>query len=458
MLEIQVTAHQPLALGVRPVGNAPVPTQLHVPGSVLRGALATAWIRDHGLPVKVSSDLLRDFIDLFESDTVYGPLFAAGSGIVPLSVRHCKYGSCPGVHPDDAFPAEEATDHCPSCGGPLTAGRGEVEFFGTSTQNVIVQSVHLEIDDRTGTNADGALYTRRALSHREASGQERQFHGRIVPSPNLSPRAAAWLALQRPLRLGGRRGTSGGVTCTTRAATPSLPATADRIALRLQSPALLTDSSGIPLDLSDLPALAEALNEELSAPLGTRITGVARLWARRERAGGWHAASRLPKPVELAVSAGSVILLDLEHPPTPEALLAVCERGIGLRRGEGFGAIETATEAWQHPGAHTADPVTDERQQHTVAAADPAENYAWTLFNTGHADWFIDQLRPYAEELADGGLPHTTLLERNRLRTLDPYQRETVERLLLTASADVLDRTISALRGLTLIHKEAQNS
>lgn len=229
MFDVQVTAHQPLALGVRPAGTAPVPTRLHVPGSVLRGALAAAWIAEYGLPTKVPASKRREFIALFEGYVSYGPLFATGSQVVPLSVLRCKYRRCATVV-DEAF---DDTGDNPSCGcGPLAPGRGEVEFTGAAAGRPVTQSTHLQIDDDRGTAEEGLLFTRRVLAHRDADGAERTFHGRISPGADLPDGAAAWLGDTRRLRLGGRRGTSGAVTYTPTLPTPSRhrPATGSRCA------------------------------------------------------------------------------------------------------------------------------------------------------------------------------------------------------------------------------------
>ncbi|WP_407286462.1 type III-B CRISPR module-associated Cmr3 family protein [Streptomyces sp. BP-8] len=441
MLNIQVTAHQPLAIGVRPAGTAPVPTRLHVPGSVLRGALAAAWIAEYGLPTKVSADKCREFIALFEADVSYGPLFATGSQVVPLSVLRCKYRRCATVV-DEAFHDAEGEPSC-AC-GPLVPGRGEVEFTGASAGQLVIQSTHLQIHDARGVAEESLLFTRRALAHRDADGAERAFHGRITPNSELPDEAAAWLAGSRRLRLGGRRGTSGAVTYSPRPTTTVPPATGHRIALRLTAPAILTDPSGLPLDLADHQALHATLEDELTPLLdGAHITAVERVWARRERVGGWHAASRLPKPVELAISAGSVLLLNFSQRPSPDGLRTLTGRGIGLRRNEGFGALETATTAWQEPVEP--EPVASDREQ----APDPAETYARRLFDTGHGAWFIDNLRPYVDELAaQPGTRHIGLLERPRMRQLTPDDRDAITNMLLTVPVDVLDRALGLLAAL----------
>lgn len=207
----------------------------------------------------------------------------------------------------------------------------------------------------------------------------------------------------------------------------------------------------MPLDLADHQTLRASLDAELAPLLGdAHVTAVERVWARRERVGGWHAASRLPKPVELAVSIGSVLLLDFDRPPASDRLLALTGRGIGLRRSEGFGALETAISAWGQP----TEPAPIATRQDQVQ--DPAEAYARLLLDTGHGAWFVDNLRPYVEELAaHPGTQHLGLLQRPRLRRLTPYERDRIEGMLLTAPVDVLDRTLGILTVLNrLTEKE----
>ena len=180
------------------------------------------------------------------------------------------------------------------------------------------------------------------------------------------------------------------------------------------------------------------------------MTGVERVWARRERVGGWHAASRLPKPVELAVAAGSVLLLCFDQPPPSDGLLALSGRGIGLRRSEGFGALRVSTTAWTHPVCPETADTGEER------VPDQAEAYARLLLDTGHGPWFVDNLRPYVEELSGHhGTRHAGVLERPRLQRLTPYERDAITAMLLTAPVDVLDRTLGTLSALNrLLEKE----
>src|SRR5690606_4729206 len=122
--------------GRRPRETGAIDTHRHVPGSVLRGALANVWIREHGPLHEVSEEKRAEFLYLFEGPVRYGPLFDTASGIVPLSVVTCKYRpyeKCHSFYHDRADPdaASTASDElrCRHCRGRTQSGRGDVEFF-----------------------------------------------------------------------------------------------------------------------------------------------------------------------------------------------------------------------------------------------------------------------------------------------------------------------------------------
>ncbi|MCX5400804.1 hypothetical protein [Streptomyces sp. NBC_00102] len=447
MLDVRLTARQSISLGRHPSGTAPRMTYHHIPGQTLRGALAKVWITEFGEPHQVGAGLRSDFIALFEGAVQYGPLYATGSYVVPLSVLRCKYGACDTVV-DEAFPGAGAESPYCAC-GPLVPGKGEVEFTGAFTGRPVVQTSHPRIDPATGVAGDGLLFTRRALSARDARGNPRVFRGRVASVADLPPSASEWLARERRLWIGARLSTSGAADWSTRPAPVALPSTGLRIALRLVAPTVLTDDSGLPVDVADRSSLRAVLDAQL-APLlgGVRVESVDGVWTRRERKAGWHAVSRLPKPADLAISAGSVLVLRFDREPAPEALLALCGRGIGLRRREGFGVVETATAAWEQPSTDS----EDAGPARTTSARKQAEAYASLLHGTGHSMWFSRQLRPYVEELAlRPDHRDTSLLERPRLRRLTGEQRHGLERMLREAPVEVLDLVLSALEDLHLL-------
>ncbi|CAL9328469.1 type III-B CRISPR module-associated Cmr3 family protein [Streptomyces sp. enrichment culture] len=438
-----VTARQPLALGTRPAGTAPTRTHRHIPGSVLRGALAAVWIAAHGTPNRLQNTALglyAQFLELFEGAVRYEPLYAPGWQTVPMSVLRCKYPrnqQCADWVEDEAFPLA-GSSLCPHCKHPGARSKGAVEPVHTqasaqeSTRDLVSQTVRLQIDDATATAEHGLLFTREALRPRTRDGEARTFTGRITVQSGISAEALAWLTgpARHRLHLGGRRSTGGGadlqLTPVTRAGVSgearegtSSRGDADgpgvrRLALRLTSPALFTDPCGLPMTVPD--------TGELATLLGVPVT-LTRSWTRHEHIGGWNAAANLPKPVELAASAGSTYLLDLADPPHPERLVRLADRGLGLRRTEGFGSLTIATTAWRPPpppAAPAAAPAGYSDRDRVAAAAR-------ILAQTGHGAWFLNELRAYITARSQGAERNATLLDRPHLAGLTPGQRRTVE-------------------------------
>ncbi|HEY6422286.1 MAG TPA: hypothetical protein VIY28_03365 [Pseudonocardiaceae bacterium] len=123
--KVTVTLQQPVHAGTGPLPDYRNPTHDHIPGSVLRGGCAAAWICLLGAPEPGQAHRPA-FIDAFESDGVFGPLHRAGGLPVPLSVFVHKYRSEPGCRRLwwDRSLGEEATD-CPECGQGLRAAKDE---------------------------------------------------------------------------------------------------------------------------------------------------------------------------------------------------------------------------------------------------------------------------------------------------------------------------------------------
>jgi CRISPR-associated protein Csx10 len=441
-----VTARQQLSLGTRPAGTAPLRTHRHIPGSVLRGALAAVWIAAHGTPDRLHTShphLYDRFTELFEGAVRYEPLYAPGWEAVPMSVLRCKYPrdeACATWVEDEAFPTR-GDDRCPSCGVPGRRSKGTVESVhaSESARDLVGQKVRLQLDDATGTAEHGLLFTREAIRPRTGDGVPRTFTGRVVVPAGLSPDALAWLTgpARHRIHLGGRRGTGGGADLAlTPAATGTPTVTGRRLALRLTAPALFTDSSGLPLTVPDTGELAELL--------GVPVTLV-RSWTRHEHVGGWHAAANLPKPVELAAGAGSTYLLEAAESPDPRRVAALADRGLGLRRAEGFGALTVATTVWRPPDTPK-DPggapsgFTDDDRVRAAARA---------LAETGHGWWFVNELRAYVTARGQGAERSAALLDRPHLADLTPGQRRTVEAVLMRP-----DHELPLLRRI-VVHLEA---
>jgi CRISPR-associated protein Csx10 len=360
ILRVTVTARQRLALGVGSEVSYFTGTHSFVPGSVLRGALAAAWIAEHGPPPDGSAA----FGGLFDGPIRYGPMYVPGTVVVPVSVRLCKYPKnefCKAQAVDAAF---EAGAKCPACSGPLEPGKGQVELpGGIAIERITRTSIH----PATAKAADGELYAHGALP--AGTTLTGYIYGRD-----------AWLERPRQLRLGGRRTVSGSAGYQ---AVPLSPAEEDmipnewpglaaghgsaqpagsghgsaqpagsqippgsrdetRLVIRLASPAVFTDAAGCPrLEPDPLLDLDGATVE--------------RRWTRPVTWSGWHAASRLPKPDEVCAVAGSTYQLTGPPATLRELAARLPREGAGLRRAEGFGEIRIATHPWRPPAPEKQD-------------------------------------------------------------------------------------------------------
>ncbi|MEV6229056.1 type III-B CRISPR module-associated Cmr3 family protein [Saccharopolyspora shandongensis] len=296
----------------------------HIPGTVLRGALAAVWIRERGAP----TDDSREFLDVFEGDGSFGPLHPAAGVPVPVSVQRHKYqhdpDKCRRLWWDRAL--DEGAEVCDQCDQQLEPSKGEAMRSASCTTRTRVA-----LDER-GVAKEGQLFRQNSLAARTVlTGW---VHGPAVRALHLDGQ------LIDVLQLGGRRSVQGGATLHADFDAEPEPVeqrenrdgTAD-IILRLLAPGVFVDELGVPYH--------EPCLDEISDVLEVDVTKVVGSWIRWIEVGGWHAASGLPKPTERAVQAGSTYRIRCETPASEENRRKLMARGVGLRRREGFGALYT---------------------------------------------------------------------------------------------------------------------
>lgn len=321
MSTLTLILRQPAQLGDRPREDFVLSTLEHLPGSAVRGAFAAAWIARNGVP---DARTRREFLRLFEGGVRFGALLRAGTEAESLAVVRHKYvpeDSCR-VTDYDRAAGDDPPLYCPDCGSPLEPARG-IGKDGDRYRSQVRRRTSVAIGE-TGVARRGQLFTRETL----LPGQD--FTGTLAAG---DPADLEILRSLGPVRVGGRRTTHGLADVAINGpADPPAPQQLDgtTLVLRLRSPGIFTDELGRPRP--------EPGRAELSQVLGVAAR-VERRWTRWQEAGGWHVASGLPKPAELAVAAGSAFLIKTERPVAAAALSALAERGVGLRRHEGFGDL-----------------------------------------------------------------------------------------------------------------------
>jgi CRISPR-associated protein Csx10 len=321
---LHLTLKQPAQVGDRARSDAVLSTLRYLPGGVVRGALAATWLAAHGEPGP-GSPAREEFLALFEGQVRYGPLFA-GNAFPCLSVLSHKYPCTPGCAYDDL----DEVDHpdvgpaCPDCGTPweATTTLDEPQIRVRRRTSVAIGS--------GGVAERGRLFSRDTLPIRRQDGAPLVFSGHLVAA---DPDLLARLAALGHVRIGGRRTTHGLAAVTIdETGEIELPQRLDpcTVVLRLRSPAVFVDEFGRPA--------ARPGERELLRWFGPG-TEVRRRWVRWQTIGGWHAASGLPKPAELAVSPGSTYVIRAGRPVPDDVLRELARHGVGLRRHEGFGDL-----------------------------------------------------------------------------------------------------------------------
>lgn len=323
MSELVLTLRQPAQLGSRARRDNVLGTMEYIPGSVVRGALAAAWLARNGVS-KPGTPEREEFLKLFEGGVRYGALLRDSTEFMSLAVAGHKYEpreTCEVIDYDRAR-GETPPPYCEQCGSPIEQRKGL-----TGDREPLNRRTSVAIGPG-GTARPGDLFTRETLSAGTA------FRGTVTASDDTLLKILGDLG---PVRVGGRRTTHGlADIAITPGASPPVPERRPdgTVIIRLRSPGIFVDDHGRPADRPSESELRQALGGT-----GARVT---RAWTRWEQAGGWHAASGLPKPQELTVAAGSTYTLSTERTLGDSDLSALSERGLGLRRHEGFGDLAPA--------------------------------------------------------------------------------------------------------------------
>ncbi len=385
---VTARALQPVSIGKTNAKAYLTRTEPLITGATLRGALAAWWLR--------RKDQDATFRELFDGEVRFGPLIRDDCLLENLSVTACKY------HQGDRHPRyfDRAfhTGAQPVCGGLPEPLKGRI-IARTGSSADLTMNTSTAINPSTGTALDAALYSR------ESNAKGAMFTGSIVGDASL----VAELPTTERLTFGGRAGVQGAaeVTITVR---PSPTVPDGRAVVRSLSPIILVDDAGRPsLDLKSALARHGVLAERVFAG---RVT--------TEGAGGWHAASGLPKPTDLAVARGSVAVLTGDR----VAVTKLLDHGVGIRRAEGFGFLELVESAW------AVDTAVTPKHQSAAGGLDQWQaKLRKVALNAEQTRWLANQLR----EVGEG--QHAEVNERLKRpgvpATLTESQRQAAENILV---------------------------
>jgi CRISPR-associated protein Csx10 len=286
---------------------------------------------------------------------------------------------------DAAFPVPDDIDLPPEWdhpGGHWTGSKGDV-VAAPGSRPPVTTVTSTAINHDTGTAADGQLFSRAAIEVGTI------LRGHITGRADVLDVLAASLADHDRLELGGRSSVLGAVRLAVQPENPPAAPTGPRVVLRTLAPSFLLDDAGRP---------SLNLESELRR-LGYQGT-VEKVWSRpvTEGTGGYHAASRLPKPADVGLAAGTTAVL-CPIPDDTAVLATVAGRGIGVRRPEGFGWVVFTGTPWQDPQPPSS---SDGRGFSPQPGSDHAE-YAELVESLRNARLDQVQRRWLGQRLGDGG-------------------------------------------------------
>lgn len=386
-LTVLLRTDEPLLVAQRSETGNQFETLEMIPGSVVRGVLAWRVARRHDLD-DPTSDAYRAFVDLFFRNALHV------SALQPVQVAKNSHQGYPTIiAPRDLLTCElhpgfsersrdsghgvlgsvndDVPDHCPVC-AKSSDGNTKVKlesaegFLPLRREGITVGfapkrrvEMHISVDPKTGRVRTGDLFGYVSLE----PGQ--YFVGEITCTDK-----SVWDTLRSLTGIGGegevnelrmgkasRRGhgkvsliwrESDGLLWRGSSLTERVPS-GEQVVLTLLSDAIVTDPWG-----RFVPGFDAAwLWRELELPEGVTVTvdktaaGAERAFSAVRPVQSFNAKLGLPRPRDMALSAGSSVRLSfsgIDLADLQKRLAAVEQRGIGLRREEGFGRV-----AFNHP-------------------------------------------------------------------------------------------------------------
>ncbi|MFN7961573.1 MAG: RAMP superfamily CRISPR-associated protein [Thermoanaerobaculia bacterium] len=340
LLLLRAQVEGELSVGGRPEAGNLVSGLPYVPGSTLRGALATRWRRGYE-----SEAFTRAFLSGAVQFGFLYPSFEQGSVLPTVaSLATCKLHPGP-VEQDghglyDLLPGRERED-CPveGCGARLVPRVPAFSFDGEPRAIDLALSPHNAIDPASQTVRGSALFAYEALPDgRELKGflrgESHEALEELLAGLELQPGEAF------PLRVGRRKGSLGTLSCTFE------PWTGEAGSSGLfpdlgPGPKEIGPGGSVRIDLLT-PAIVLDRHLRFKAFLEPQDFGLERprfsaAFCHGEVLAGWNSAHRLPKGDQIAVVAGSTFRLDGPTATELAALSNLAQKGLGLRTEEGFG-------------------------------------------------------------------------------------------------------------------------
>lgn len=253
--------------------------------------------------------------------------------------------------------------------------KGDYDFasnFSAQKQRTVTATA---LEPRRHVAKDGSLFSREALE------KGTSFIGTIVLPDSVSPKLLLKLTT---IFVGGRSSVMGRTEVRIEEEPPLKLPEDNTIIIRTLSQAIIVDDFGVPV--TNFKEALEILDID-----------VVKVWAPRVNsgiAGGWHAASGLPKPMEIGLAPGATAKIKR---PSNEMLERLLDEGIGLRRSEGYGWIEIVDKSYERPARLEESRHHDETEPVTSAVTSEAARILAVRLSNDQRQWLANMLRQLDE-------------------------------------------------------------
>jgi len=391
-IQLEIIALSPLAIGRQKPGGSVSEAENYIPGSVVRGAIASEIIQQSG---QQSTDLSTnggDFQSLFLSQSpaifqnAYPAEDAVNAEILVMPATAVSSKTTPGFKPKGNGVFDTLIDrfcaagygypydpNCPEDGGRVEPYSG---FYSQVNGEHHTHSVTKRLLTRTGINRRRAtveeqvLYSIEVLNEVEPKTQKAMtYRGAIMVEDDNLAFSLAQFINARIFRLGGATSRGVGkveIKANVIAAQPAVISRIEQFNQQLRQrwdtwkvfgdppQELDSDRTYFTLDLQSDAILTEQWRRTtvISPAMLRRFAGVDDSslelhvsYSSYDYRSGWNAAWGLMKDVELITNKGGLYLFSTSQPESWIPALEEMEmRGVGSRTSEGFGQIQVGNE------------------------------------------------------------------------------------------------------------------
>jgi CRISPR-associated protein Csx10 len=299
-----------------------VETHRHIPGSAILGSAASTWLRLH--PQETDPAINPEFRKLFLDGQVrwcpaYPAYFDRTSIPCPRSFVAHK-GDTETIY--DLILENQSSD-CKPCSGYVSFSP---EYTDLGKVDVATQiRLHHQRDPDLG-RSDGDLF-----SYESLSADQRFFFDVHVEDTSLSVQVVK-LVTESALQLGRSRSAGYGGAALVQLVESSIQNAVDNndcLVVTLLSDYIGIDDYGCPRP--------EAIVDELQTKLG--VEKPVRAFLKSKRVGGYVNVWRMPRPTQIGLEAGSVLVFNRPENLCQSKIDEAVECGLGERKAEGYGCF-----------------------------------------------------------------------------------------------------------------------